>query len=77
MVKMKVVRVSRTEFELEDGRVFPIDPSLLEEMTPSEFQDHYDFAVTAVEGCRVAGGDDSNRSGVGHGGENTDGAKSG
>lgn len=37
----RVVRVSLDEFELEDGRVFPLPFELDEEMTPEEFQIHY------------------------------------
>jgi len=54
---MRVVRVSRTEFELENGQVFPIDPPLGEEMTPDEFQEHYDFAAAVVQGRCLARSD--------------------
>jgi len=37
----RVVRVSRDEFELEDGRVFPLPLELEEDLTPEEFQVHY------------------------------------
>lgn len=62
---MKVIRVTRAEFELENGQVFPIDPPLQEEMTPSEFQKHYDFAVAAIQGRRPVGGDHKDSTGVG------------
>jgi hypothetical protein len=42
-MKMKVVRVSATEFELEDGRVFPHVTPLEPVPTPEEFQVHYDL----------------------------------
>lgn len=44
----KVVKVSRYEFELEDGRVFPIIPPLEEDLTPEEFQKHYDRARNII-----------------------------
>jgi hypothetical protein len=47
---MKVTRVTKDEFELEDGSVHPIIPSLEKEITPDEFQKHYDRACTFVEG---------------------------
>jgi len=34
---MKVTRVKKAEFELENGDVFPINPPLKMEMTPNEF----------------------------------------
>jgi hypothetical protein len=37
----RVVRVSLDEFELEDGRIFPLPFELEEEMSPEEFQVHY------------------------------------
>jgi hypothetical protein len=55
---IKVIRVTRTEFELEDGKVFPIDPPLHDEMTPDEFQEHYNFAVAVVQSRRDSGSDD-------------------
>jgi len=39
---MKVVRVSKTEFELEDGSIHPIIPPLKENISIEEFQQHYD-----------------------------------
>lgn len=65
MFKVEVVRVSLTEFELADGRVFPIDPPLQEEMTPDEFQAHYDIAVAAVAGCRPARGNNGDPADLG------------
>jgi hypothetical protein len=52
---MKVVRVTKDEFELEDGSVHPIIPSLEKETTPYEFQKHYDRACTFVEGGKDSG----------------------
>jgi len=40
--KMKVVRVTRTEFELEDGRVFPHFIELERKPTLKQFQKIYD-----------------------------------
>ena len=70
---MKVVRVTRIEFELEDGQVFGIDPPLTEEMTPSDFQRHYDFAVEVVQSCRPVGGDNQDSSDVGRSGGDSNG----
>jgi hypothetical protein len=49
---MKIVRVTKEEFELDDGSVFPIIPTLEKEMTPDEFQKHYDGAFDFVEGLK-------------------------
>jgi hypothetical protein len=40
--KPVVVRVTKTEFELDDGRVFPHPVELDEEPTVEEFQETYD-----------------------------------
>lgn len=40
--KMKVVRVTKTEFELEDGRVFPHFIELEKVPTLKQFQNIYD-----------------------------------
>ncbi len=39
--KIKVVRVTATEFELSDGQIFQHVVPLDEVPTPSEFQEHY------------------------------------
>lgn len=57
---MCIVRVAKGEFELQDGRVFPITPPLEEEMSIEEFQKHYDFAVEVVKSSRDVRGDDPN-----------------
>ena len=62
---VKVVRVTRIEFELENGDVFPIDPPLSEEMTPSEFQEHYDFAATVVQSRQFARRDHTDSASMG------------
>lgn len=62
---LHVVRVSLNEFELEDGSVFPIEPPLQEEMTPDEFQEHYEYAVAVVEGCQTLGSYNENTEDVG------------
>lgn len=53
---MKVVRVTKTEFELDTGDVYPINPPLEEDMTPAEFQEHYDRASDFIKGCQNPGG---------------------
>lgn len=52
---MKVIRVTKDEFELEDGSVHPIIPSLEKEIVPDEFQKHYDRACSFVEGGKDPG----------------------
>ena len=69
---MKIVWVSRTEFRLEDGRAFPIDPPLKREMTPSEFQKHYDIASAFIEGIRTVGDDPENTETLGRSREDQD-----
>ena len=54
---MKVIRVEKMEFELENGDVFPINPPLKTEMTPDEFQEHYDRAYNLISNFQAAGGD--------------------
>jgi len=48
----KVVRVTKKEFELEDGTVRQIIPPLEEEMTPEEFQEHYDRAINIIQSIK-------------------------
>lgn len=55
---MRIVRVTREEFETADGSVFPIVPNLDEEMTIEEFQKHYDNAAEIVRSSKTLGGDD-------------------
>lgn len=55
---MVIVRVTREEFELDDGSIYPINPPLIEDVTIEEFQRHYDYAAEIVRGCQKAGGDD-------------------
>lgn len=49
---MRVLRVSKHEFELDDGSIFPIDPPLKEELSVEEFQKHYDFASKIIGSSR-------------------------
>ena len=42
---MRIISVTRSEFELEDGKIFPIEPPLDSDMSPEEFQEHYDYAI--------------------------------
>jgi hypothetical protein len=60
----KVIRVTKTEFELDNGDVFPIAPELDKEMSPEEFQAHYERAYNIVQSLKNAGGDDKNNKGV-------------
>lgn len=52
---MCILRVSRNEFELEDGRVFPITPPLEKDISVEEFQKHYDYATEIVRSLEEAG----------------------
>lgn len=56
----KVVRVTREEFETESGNVYPIDPPLEEDVTPEEFQEHYERAINLVQSIKNAGSDNQN-----------------
>lgn len=53
----KVIRVTKTEFELDNGDIFPIEPELDEEMSPEEFQTHYERAYNIVKSLKNVGGD--------------------
>jgi hypothetical protein len=57
---MCIVRVTKAEYELSNGRIFPIIPPLKEEMSIEEFQKHYDYAVEVVNSFRDVGCDNSN-----------------
>ena len=57
MVK-RVVKVTKDEFELDDGSVFPIIPPLSEEMSVDEFQEHYERACNLVQSLKGFGSDD-------------------
>jgi hypothetical protein len=57
---MKVTRITRTEFELEDGTIHPITPPLEEDMTPEEFQEHYDRASNFIASIQNPGGNNPN-----------------
>ena len=48
----KVVRVAKNEFELEDGTIHQIIPSLDEDMSPEEFQEHYDRAINIIQSIK-------------------------
>ena len=60
----KVIRVTKTEFELDNGDVFPIEPELDKDMSPEEFQTHYERAYNIVESLKDARSDDKNNKGV-------------
>ena len=49
MLHKKVVCVTKTEFELDDGSVFPHPMELSEVPTPEEFQAYYDHWFTIFE----------------------------
>jgi hypothetical protein len=56
----KVVRVSKDEFELENGTVHQIIPPLDETMTPEEFQEHYDRAINIIQSIQNNRSDNQN-----------------
>ena len=64
-MKKKVVKVTKTEFELDDGSVFPIIPPLSEEMTTKEFQEHYERACNLVQSLKNSRSDDKHASQLG------------
>ena len=66
---MRIISVTRSEFELEDGKIFPIEPPLDFDISPEEFQEHYDYAASIINGREGIGCDDANTSGVGQVGE--------
>ena len=70
---MIIVRLTRDEFELSDGRIFPVIPPLMEDMTIEEFQKHYDYASQVVGGCRDVGCDNSDITDLGQSREDKDG----
>lgn len=49
MERKKVVRVTATEFELENGDIYPHPIELEEVPTPEEFQQHYDHWFSVFE----------------------------
>jgi hypothetical protein len=49
MLRKKVIRVSSTEFELDDGSVFPHAVELEEVPTAEEFQKFYDHWFSIFE----------------------------
>lgn len=60
----KVIRVTKVEFELDNGDIFPIVPELDEEMSPEEFQAHYERAYNIVESLKNVGSNNKNNQGV-------------
>lgn len=66
---MCIIRVTRSEFELENDKIFPISPPLDFDMTPEEFQEHYDYAASIINSREGIGRNDPNPSVVGQVGE--------
>ena len=60
----KVIRVTKAEFELDKGDIFPIEPELDEEIPPEEFQVHYERAYNIVQSLKDVGGDNKDNKGV-------------
>ena len=59
-----VIRVTKTEFELDNGDTFPIEPELDEEMSPEEFQVHYERAYNIVQSFKDVRCDNKDNKGV-------------
>ncbi len=49
MERKKVVRVTATEFELENGDIYPHPIELEDVPSPEEFQKHYDHWFSVFE----------------------------
>jgi hypothetical protein len=62
---MRILRVDKNKFELEDGSVFPIIPPLYKDMSVEEFQEHYDYASEVVRSSKEIRGNNSNSEGLG------------
>jgi hypothetical protein len=60
MKKNKVIRVTKEEFELDNGEIFPIIPPLEKEISPEEFQIHYERAINIIRGITNFGSDNDN-----------------
>ena len=60
----KIIRVTKTEFELDNGDVFPIEPELDEDMSPEEFQVHYERAYNIVQSLKDVGCDNKDDKGM-------------
>lgn len=58
MERKKVVRVTATEFELDNGDIYPHVIELEEVPTPEEFQEHYDHWFSIFQ--ELANGNTSN-----------------
>jgi len=50
---VRIVRLDKGEFELEDGSVYPIEPPLEQEITVDEFQEIYGKALEALRSCGI------------------------
>ena len=68
----RIVRVTKEEFELDDGSIYPINPPLPEEMSIEEFQEHYDRAYYIIEGIKIARGNNQDLKELGCRGEDKD-----
>ena len=60
----KVIRVTKIEFELDNGDIFPIVPELDKEMSPEGFQIHYERAYNIIQSLKDARGDNKDNKGV-------------
>jgi hypothetical protein len=61
----KVVRLTKKEFELDNGDIFPIEPPLEEDMSIEDFQICYERAVNTITGINRIGSNDEDSQEVG------------
>jgi|AntAceMinimDraft_6_1070360.scaffolds.fasta_scaffold10009_5 hypothetical protein len=62
---MRILRVDKDEFEMEDGTVYPIEPPLEQEISIDEFQEIYGETLTALRSCGIARSIDADAEDVG------------
>ena len=55
-----VIRVTKEEFELDNGDILPIIPPLQKEITPKEFQIHYERAINIIRSLSNIGSNNDN-----------------
>ncbi|MCF7898720.1 MAG: hypothetical protein K9L31_02110 [Candidatus Pacebacteria bacterium] len=63
-VIMNIIRVSKTEFEMEDGSIYPIEPSLEKELTLEEFKGIYGKTLETLRSCGIIGSDNADPTGL-------------
>jgi len=61
---MNIIRISKTEFEMEDGSTYPIEPPLEKELTLEEFKEIYGKTLKALRSCGIIGSDNTDPTGL-------------